>query len=257
MEIEIYIKSQIVLFLNHKIHFIMKYCVIWKKSLESLPIQLRASCIPYKTWKKLSKGKTKNEKELLELLHRQCKTTSDTFRRFAKMIFRKHTFLGFFYRRTMRPDVSADELLMYAKLNKTTLYKICKRLDKRSHVKIFQSWLNTNYHNYSFNNGVYLTRLNIMTNNCATTECPICLMEFDDETPRIITQCGHIMCNECLSNLFHLKGRRGILNNLIAVTDIEEHIQCPVCRHEHPCIGMSSANIWPACCANMLRTIDH
>ena len=49
-----------------------------------------------------------------------------------------------------------------------------------------------------------------------SSDCPVCLNEFNSECGTIITTCGHKLCIGCFSN--------------IIIKNTKDHISCPVCR---------------------------
>jgi hypothetical protein len=230
----------------------MKYGSLWKNKVQSLPDTLQQYCISYKKWKKACK--TPSVMDKLYLLEKECKDANDTFVDGFRYIYKKPKSCCY---SSNFEHVKLTDLEAFAAINKTTLYKLCKRIDKRHKTSVFKNWLNQHFHQFSFNYGLYVTRLCLELSKQEHTMCPICLDDFDSETIFTITSCGHLLCYSCFCDLYKIHGKRGLIRNLVVCADVEMKIKCPICRSDRPYNMMSSLNIWPSRHAHILRRIQH
>jgi hypothetical protein len=103
------------------------------------------------------------------------------------------------------------------------------------------SWMNEIRGRFAFMGGFYMKRLECELFGC-NEECPICM---DVDKTMVISECGHTMCFECLENMYHIKGKKGIMRNIIASYDCEHKICCPICRVRAPHSKIDEDHIWP------------
>ena len=124
----------------------MKYNRLWHELNDMLPSNLQKHCINYKNWKKISKNNT--DPDVILALNKRCKQIDKVFISECKTISScfNHTH-------------TIDDLLDFAMLNKKTVYKICKRLDKRTKSHSAMHWLNHSRRYFQFINGFWLNHL--------------------------------------------------------------------------------------------------
>jgi hypothetical protein len=210
----------------------MKFGVEWNTQISILPEKLSKKSISYKKWKNISKNiSIINQNEIFIQLHIDCNIVNKTFIKYNKIIENKNilcSLFNIFYKSDV--SISTKDLYKYALLNKKTLYKICKRLDKRTNSDIFKTWLNTNYINYSFNGGIYLTKLKLEHSDDIDKSCPICLE--DEVKSIIILKCGHIICYDCIKLIYNSKNKDNYIHTIARKDVINKPAYCPVCRFE-------------------------
>jgi hypothetical protein len=160
----------------------MKFGSFWKQHVELLPDDLRIVCLSYKKWKKLAKGDHEIDVRNLE---KECEVTSNTLCELVKLVNTQKSTLSMCISHERKID--PHELFMFADLNKTCLYKICKRIDKRLNTTTYKEWYKKHYSSYKFNYGLYYTRLMLHDEKTKIEECPICLEDMDNSKPSVLT----------------------------------------------------------------------
>lgn len=98
--------------------------------------------------------------------------------------------------------LSDDEKLKICELNKRTLYKICKKVDKvllKQHGSVGMHWYSAvcANHTFRFLGGAELGRIRLNDD----MECPVCWEPFALMTP-IVIRCGHAFCTACASRMW-------------------------------------------------------
>lgn len=228
----------------------MKYCKVWKHQKSKLPVTLRDSVLSYKKWKELSK-QPMGANDLILLLESECLTISKIMKETIK-IKSPHPIISIIMAWCRLPNFSKRhaiancELYTYAVLNKLTLYKICKRMDKRRGTNTFRQWYTKRYNDFYFNASAYLTHLKIVNkvNEVETYECPVCFEEIED-APFMILNCGHLLCVDCVESMYGMKGKKGTFQNLISVRETSKKMYCPTCRYPNPLSRASRINMYP------------
>jgi len=179
------------------------------------------SCfISYDKWKKLIKTPTNYFKINWRYhMFQQCDKIEET------LFHRKHSSSWFLRSFTHRCNnnrvhphkvVVDDILLKVCELNKKTLYKICKKIDKillptgSKEALRWYEWL-CRHNRYNFLGCRQLKRIKLMT---SFEECPVCYEEVND-TNGYIPNCGHILCNSCANQIHQTLSLQGL---------------CPMCR---------------------------
>lgn len=122
-----------------------------------------------------------------------------------------------------RRNLADHEKLKICELNKKTLYKICKKVDKRllkgesQLARAFNANANTKF-TYRFLGGKELTKLRIAVAKGVNGDwdCPICF-ETLDCTNSVVTECGHAFCRACVDHMWQ--------------TNKKQATTCPMCRH--------------------------
>ena len=199
----------------------MKFKHYWLNKVKELPKTLQKECLNYKIWKK----RTSNS-DLSELLEIECKHID-------KIFHQKQDILSCFSYKNTKLD-----LYNYAMINKLSLYKIIKRLDKRFKINLRQ-WYNNNKQNYAFCGGHELTRLQLELFGYKD-ECPIC---FDKPKTVIILDCGHILCHNCVKNIYNIKE---LSAGIISYSMYHSHHipKCPICRLSLPIKSLKKNQIF-------------
>lgn len=170
----------------------MKYGQYWKQEVKNLPEGLQTHIINYKAYKKLIK-KEINISDLTDMLMKDAMYADKCFKKSPK-------FTG---------------LYKFAELNSTSLYKICKKAQKKLNDENAIKWLQNvqNQRLFSFVNGIKKTELVIQQCTDCTRECPVC---FEREDATIIMHCGHTLCVGCVKDMLKVRNTKGTIYNVIA-----------------------------------------
>lgn len=197
----------------------MKYCSYWKEEVKKLPYDLQKECINYKNWKKINLIGP----DIYEILDRSCSHID--------IILKKNCIKSYNCLKLMcasyHYSIQKHDLLTFASINKMTLYKLSKRLEKKFGLNLLE-WYYYNRTKYIFcGKGYLLKRLEIEIKGC--DECPICL---EKKERNIITNCGHIICESCIKYLYKVENLNGTIHNLISYSVYKNHFipKCPICR---------------------------
>ena len=233
----------------------MKFGKYWKKHNEELPNKLQQKTLCYKKWKKTNTEI--HSENIIQNLTDECTIASNTIIEGVKHKKNISALSCMFNGNYQSFDTI--QLYQYALLNKQTLYKICKRLDKKFECTQYKTWLQNHYNDFAFNGGMYYTKLSLESESEPTlNECPICLDS--GNLPFIITNCGHMICYPCTLLMYNItpkyRGRLSVLINRRNMYDDNQHC-CPVCRSHTFMNEIKYVNIWPPTCKNILDKIDH
>ena len=200
----------------------MKYKRAWQQQVSGLPDKLRARCIDYAAWKKTSKDGV-DPRAARPLLVAECRGVDATFR-------------DAFARRQM------EMLLTFALVNRTTVTKLCKRIDRRNADAGMREWFSRELRpSLRFCGGAEVRRLELDAGRVHAPECPVCLEEV---RPFVIMDCGHCVCLPCFEAMHGISGMRGTLQNRLASS--RWHAgggtcpRCPECRRPHPVLRVRS-----------------
>lgn len=224
----------------------MKFGKYWKTVIEKLPIKLQSKTLDYKKWKKI---KINNENLIFELT-KECNIVNDIL---IKNVKKNSLFICI----NKEEKHDKNELYNYALLNKDTIYKICKKLDKKFNCEYYKSWLQKNYNKFLFNNGIYYKKLSLECNKESLSSCPICLENLNENKPSIITDCGHILCYDCILLMYNISNKRGTINNLMKNNNLHKTKICPICRSSIFINKISSINVYPVKFKSILYEINH
>lgn len=230
----------------------MKYGKYWKDQITDLPLPLQKTSLSYKNWKKIEPI---NENILIDLAN-QCEKASKTI---IENINNDSKPYSIFQCKKRTFDIV--HLYKYALLNKQTLYKICKRLDKKNNSSQYKQWLREHFNDYAFNGGIYYKKMELENNRFSSSaeECPVCLEKNNGKTPFFITNCGHIICYPCTLSMYNItsiyRGRISVLINRRILYGSKQC--CPVCRSPTFLSEINSINVWPSQCKSILDKIDH
>lgn len=211
---------------------------ILQEKLSQLPDSLKSRCIDYKLWKKSTKSSVLFDDFIIVELYTTCKRVDKVFQRIFSDLHDKISLskcIAWISFCSEKEKYTVEELLIFAQINKTTVYKICKRIDKRINRRGDKgnalSWLcdMKMQHKFQFMGGAKLTVLEMTANSTTPIECPICLENVDQV---VVSHCGHYMCLECVFSLCKIQNRyTGYLYNILSFRD---KTICPMCRAWNP-----------------------
>lgn len=234
----------------------MKFCKTWLQKYMALPPDMRSVSLSYKEWKKKLKRCEGDacECDLLGELRRQCELIDNYLRIVTepKPAPRRQSCLcrwGFHYRGdsggghvvevgSVKATTFPEPLCEFMSLNKTCLYKICKRIDKTlpetGAMKLLLEMRSRHFledYRYTFFK---------LESGGHAEECTICMEERDKYA---ILECGHYFCIDCFVAMYGLKGKKGTLRNILANTN--RKLTCPMCRYEMEYDMLDSMHFWP------------
>ena len=199
----------------------MKYNKEWKKYVDLDEIDLWLA-ISYDKWKqRIKKGELHFKLNWRIKLEHECERIDN--RLFNMGFVDKYI--------VMHQPVDNKEKIKVCELNKKTLYKICKKLDKKllkSHDAM-QWYVNISRNKrYKFLGCSELCRIRLAMGEKA--ECPICFETVCLENSAI-TRCCHVFCTECAEKLWNLSkffGYKTQERKIMAAGRYGE--KCPLCR---------------------------
>jgi hypothetical protein len=267
----------------------MKFGAQWKQSVAELPESLREAAISYKAWKKRVKAGADPlpPEDFLGTLKDECERVN---RRFLERVragvapkrrrrrggsgggggFCGGCGGGGFGSGGVAPDgadgaegdAERDALAKtyaFAMLNRTCVYKLCKKYDKVLRRRAASPWFRgaLGAGAYAFLNSAELKRLELELYG-ATEPCPVCLEETPSpaEPAAFILSCGHTMCVSCVRDLYGVRRTRGTLYNVLSYGRYHSPaVRCPMCRAPNPLGAISELNIYPAERAGVLMRL--
>lgn len=191
----------------------MKYNKAWKSFMASDDIDPRRA-LSYDKWKQRIKLPSTHFRLNWHLyLLRECEAVD-------RSVFCDRSL--FCWSRGERPK--DEELVKLCDLNKRTLYKICKKLDKKMlGCRSAKLWYGSSLREKRFRflgcTDLVKARMRC-TKQEEVLECPICFDALDDPERCVITRCCHTFCEVCATKMW---GRVQAAR--------ERGATCPVCRH--------------------------
>jgi len=203
----------------------MKWCKTLSNSTKHLPKVLQNTMIDYKKWKQLTRKNSDIifDDMLQQKLIKECCLVDRIFKKI-------YSNMSFFTCCTQK--YTNKEIILYSELNRTTLYKICKRINKNSMIPKLNAltWYNAirKSHKFQFLGGQKLSALQLQIDKL----CPIC---FEKSDKIAISICGHWMCISCLKNYYNIT-HHGTIYNTIAAQNLNEKNskKCHICRYTNP-----------------------
>lgn len=209
----------------------MKFGETWKDAVSTMEQPLKSACLDYKKYKKLSKRDVQST-HLEESLHTDLARATQVFQTYFTRCYDTQPFL-WMWTCTRPLPVSPDELHLFATLNATALYKICKRFDKRQHISTYSDWYRQSIQNKS----ILFARKNIQAvlefskSIRPDVECPICFDPIQKDSV-IILNCGHVLCASCVLGVLGVDRMHGTFANRIAHGAHANscRARCPLCR---------------------------
>jgi hypothetical protein len=227
----------------------MKFGRYLREIMETLPSKLANATLSYKKWKKRSKV-IKDISTNLAKLGRECNKVNTIFLTETKLYLsgRRGCFHNF---------ISPSDILQFAQVNKTAMYKICKRLDKRGLTYGAMQWYNkiVGDRSFDFIGGFWLERLRIEVNRRSIDPCPVCFQEFDAKSTFVFSNCCHMICWDCFITHAKIKGKRGTVNNVLQ--SYCPNVLCPMCRSSNAYFNIRKFNIIPSTNSYLLEEIVH
>lgn len=221
---------------------------------------LSQTCIPYKQWKKAIKGKQPRlyASWSLDDLEKQCQRVNTVFyREYARLVrpaTSKHESwlpccLAAGANTAVAPHPETPEpkaqLLQYAEINATAVYKVCKKLEKTHTTPGAMRFLEQirTQHRYAFLGSDQTTRLRLdleVPRGTLENECPIC---FEDLAPAVVFPCGHYQCFECLCRMTTYREIPATFANRLSI--ISQRLACPLCRYKLTARTLRLESFWP------------
>lgn len=207
----------------------MKFGTVWKTRVNSLPQHIRETCLDYKKYKKLSKRSTTDP----SFIHSSLVCDINKVDATLSKVMKPPTLLNKLCANPLQdqlPDLKY--IYEYVLINTTTLYKICKRLDKRLQTAIFKAFYTEHHKTHKFLSRKLRTSLNIEVGN-EPDECPICFEPLHNHSrPYLVLRCGHIVCEPCIFEMLGVANTRGTVYNRIAFgcANNKKISKCPICR---------------------------
>uniref|UniRef100_A0A6C0CTI3 RING-type domain-containing protein n=1 Tax=viral metagenome TaxID=1070528 RepID=A0A6C0CTI3_9ZZZZ len=202
---------------------------------------LRQSILPYRYWKKYIKihKDILNPNEIVATLDQQCKEAEQQF--IQELYINLYHPKSFFKCCSLKPRVYpydiSHELIQFSEINRLTLYKICKKLQKNGASNLLQYYSNANY---KFIASHELQYLKMKKQN--PKECPICFEE--NANPYIILDCEHYMCLSCVLKMTNTETINATIYNKLYI-GLERLKQCPFCRKAQPLTNISKYHFYP------------
>ena len=223
----------------------MKWAHTLAGRMARLPPELQAACISYKGWKKRTKDAQLGSECFVRLLSADCARSDRAFVRHERAVrapppAQPPLLLGLLLCKCLAAPPSEharpctrDDLRLFVELIRTTLHKICKRMDRmlagRQQPVAAVRWLESARatHAFEFLSGWRSSALFLDL----PAECPVCL----EPAVRVaIADCGHHICFSCLFTMLRMRGRRGTLRNIVVDSETRNPSRCPVCRWPAP-----------------------
>lgn len=241
----------------------MKYGKSVVDDISQLPLVYQQVSINYKGWKQLVKS-DKDATDYVETLERTCELIDDVFCHQSDMIYNKRvcsvlpcswrsfktfkklnniSWLDAFTRLNKLPRVDIVDLIRFAEINNTTLYKVCKKIDKHTNTNEGRLWLmkTREEKTYKFMSGIMLTRLRLDKAN-QIQECPICMDVMGVLSNRLlILNCGHAICMSCIYRITNIRNNGTLYNMLL---NVDNKSFCPLCIRKHPFSDVSQLSLW-------------
>jgi hypothetical protein len=208
----------------------MKYAKELATSLSQLPTYLQRESLDYKAWKK--RCKTCTLEEAIVTLKRECEQVDRVFQK-CYGSWKSKPWMCW-----KQSQLSPTALLQFAKINATTTYKICKRLQKSLDTPTTMTWLTSvrSLHVFAFLGGHHTTHLEFSCTDCSLVECPLCINEVTKNNMLIYT-CGHHACVDCALQYAQITVNNGLWYNVILYA---RRKSCPYCRFDKALNGITT-----------------
>lgn len=189
----------------------MKYKRQWLENISTLPPVLQELSINYKVWKKEKEFTDANKQKLDSI----C-------RNIDRVLLNKQSCF-------CSSKFSKKELLDFIEINKMTLYKLCKRIDKRCHSDMI-TWYRTCQYKFCKSQTINKLKLQLSMRKGVMSECYVCL---DNKSHFVILSCGHYLCDTCYLRLCDIYKLRGTTKNILSFVMfyMPRRVSCPFCRN--------------------------
>jgi hypothetical protein len=188
--------------MNANYEYILSYSR-WKKEIVHAPEQLILNI----TWQ--------------QELEKECKRVDHSLFRSSSLMICGRT-----------PRVSPQIKSELCQWNAKTLYKICKKLQKKLQVPAMAWYTRTLAHHTFHFAGSARSAFLLHQLNPSETSCPICMEGGGETRTWIFQRCGHVLCKDCVVKYFALHRMKGTLYNLLA--HVNPIATCPLCRMKYP-----------------------
>lgn len=203
----------------------MKYNKEWKRYMAMSAVD--PSCaLSYDRWKKRIKQPSVHfTLNWRLLLSRECQAVDER-------IFGGISVLGVCFSRRRLLD---EDKVNVCDLNKRTLYKICKKIDRQllkdTGKRVAMEWYIAAVRDKAFK-FLGCPELVLIRLRQKPVECPICFESVDAATA-IVTRCCHVFCQDCATRVW------GLDKYALYSKDLQMRMKraavygpaCPVCRH--------------------------
>jgi hypothetical protein len=204
----------------------MKYAKVLNDKLKEFPDNIKNKCLPYKQWKK----KISNDPiDIIETwqkqLYKQCNKIN-------RLIF--PTAFNNIICFSNKTDIGAKTRAELCDINSKTLYKICKKLEKKLEVPALEYIENLKYE-FPFIQSAQKTKLELT----ATEDNVKCNQCNTPEKLYLIMRCGHYMCEKCTVSKWNLKH--------FSHRELESkayEVRCPECSAAVPCNLLLGAELY-------------
>lgn len=223
----------------------MKYAKELPLTIARLPSTLQEGSLDYKLWKK--RCKQVSIEEALVLLNTECQQVNAIFvHEYQECCRRPPSLFHQCFRKFTSTTIAPASVLLFAHINATTVYKICKRLQKMSPPSpIPMMWLASMRasHMYEFLGGHHTAHLEMLRNQSTPYECPICINPTNPQNV-LIYACGHHACISCTLQYAYAHQNGPIYNGKwYHVLPYAKRRTCPYCRFADAFHGATTATI--------------
>lgn len=205
----------------------MKYAKQLAQDLLKIPVPLQDVSISYKQWKKRCK-QVPDVCAALQLLVPELQRVEQCFLDLYKKWAHPRPMLLCFTKDPI--SCNNQDLLLFANMNATTVYKVCKRIQKTFHTDLPMQWLVATRaaHVFSILGGCATGHLQLTSEPKTKPECPICMEEErSKKNPMMVFGCGHYACQSCSLRYAGVSHLNGTWSNVIAYASKKE---CPICH---------------------------
>lgn len=199
---------------------------------------LKESILPYKYWKKYIKyhRDDMNPQEIVNTLEQQCKYAEQQFVKELSYTLKKPLITCCITDKRIQHDISQD-LILFSDINRTALYKICKKLQKNGAPNLMNYYSKADF---KFIQSHELMFLKMQTET--VHECPICMEEANSY---VIMDCSHYMCLSCMLKITNTEKLNATLYNKVSI-GVHKFQSCPFCRRKNPLKQLDKYHFYPS-----------
>jgi hypothetical protein len=199
---------------------------------------LKESILPYKYWKKYIKyhRNKMNSQEIVNTLEKQCKYAEEKFVKELSYTLKNPFITCCKTDKKIKQDISKD-LILFSDINRTALYKICKKLQKNGAPNLMNYYSEASF---KFIQSHELMFLKMKTETYH--ECPICM---EDAKSYIIMDCSHYMCVSCMLKITNTEKLNATPYNKVSI-GLHKFKSCPFCRRKHPLKHLDKYHFYPS-----------
>lgn len=206
----------------------MKYGKYWRSWICSQDNSIQKHCIQYIKWKKaIMHNPDKIKKDWKNMLYHDCRNVDV----FLFPLIDCNSCFNFNKKDRILHDNKTR--LQLCEQNKTTLYKVCKKMEKRLNIpalKFYNDLLKN--HVYDFTGSAQKTVLSLESNEELT--CPTCNNESKDKN-YIIMRCGHTIHKSCAFKLWKIVPSGNVRKDRYHLEKKSFEVKCPCCNDSLPC----------------------